>query len=88
MEIIGKEGRAELLREVAKGLDIPVDRIVPSREDLQQQAEQQAAMQQAQQQAQMQMQMQQQQAQQAAMHPPETTLDGAAVAGGHEASLF
>jgi hypothetical protein len=85
MDIIGKEGRAELLREVAKSLDMPVDRLVPSREEIQRQKEEQAAMQQAQQQMQMQAQMQQPQAPEQA---PETALDGATVAGGHEASLF
>jgi len=34
MGIIGPEGRAALLREVAKGLQMPVDDIVPSRERL------------------------------------------------------
>ena len=34
IEIIGAEGRAALLREVAKGLQMPVDDIVPSRERL------------------------------------------------------
>jgi hypothetical protein len=32
MQIIGMEGRAAILREVAKGLQMPVDDIVPSRE--------------------------------------------------------
>jgi hypothetical protein len=32
IEIIGKDGRAALLREVAKGLQMPVDEVVPSRE--------------------------------------------------------
>jgi len=32
MEIIGKEGRAAILREVAKGLQMPEDEIVPSRD--------------------------------------------------------
>ena len=32
MQIIGKDGRAALLREVAKSLQMPVDEIVPSRE--------------------------------------------------------
>jgi hypothetical protein len=32
LEIIGKEGRASILREVAKGLQMPVDDIIPSRE--------------------------------------------------------
>jgi len=32
MEIVGKEGRAAILREVAKGLQMPVDEIIPSRE--------------------------------------------------------
>lgn len=34
MEIIGPNGRAALLREVAKGLQMPVDDIIPSREKL------------------------------------------------------
>jgi hypothetical protein len=32
MEIIGRDGRAAILREVAKGLQIPEDEVVPSRE--------------------------------------------------------
>ena len=32
MEIVGKDGRAAILREIAKGLQMPVDDIVPSRE--------------------------------------------------------
>lgn len=32
MEIVGKDGRAALLREVAKSLQMPVDEIVPTRE--------------------------------------------------------
>jgi hypothetical protein len=31
-EILGKEGRAAILREVAKGLQMPTDDIIPSRE--------------------------------------------------------
>jgi hypothetical protein len=34
MQIVGIEGRAAILREVAKGLQMPVDDIVPSREKL------------------------------------------------------
>jgi hypothetical protein len=34
MSIIGKDGRAAILREIAKGLQMPVDEIVPSRERL------------------------------------------------------
>ena len=34
VEIIGKEGRAAILREVAKGLQMPVDDVVPSREEM------------------------------------------------------
>jgi hypothetical protein len=32
MQIVGKEGRSAILREVAKGLQMPVDDIIPSRE--------------------------------------------------------
>lgn len=41
MEIIGLEGRRELLREAAKSLNIPVDRVVPSLEQMQMQQMQQ-----------------------------------------------
>jgi hypothetical protein len=34
MSILGKDGRAAILREVAKGLHMPVDEIIPSREKL------------------------------------------------------
>lgn len=32
MEILGKDGRAAILREIAKGLQMPVDEVIPSRE--------------------------------------------------------
>jgi len=32
IEIVGKEGRSAILREVAKGLQMPVDEVIPSRE--------------------------------------------------------
>ena len=50
-EIVGKPGRAAILREVAKGLSMPVDEIVPSKEKLEVQEKLVAAVQ-AQQQAQ------------------------------------
>ena len=34
LEIIGKDGRAAILREIAKGLQMPAEEIVPSREKL------------------------------------------------------
>lgn len=34
MEIMGKDGRAAIIREIAKGLQMPADDIVPSREKL------------------------------------------------------
>lgn len=37
-QIMGVEGRASVLREVAKGLDIPVDKVVPSTEMLREKA--------------------------------------------------
>jgi hypothetical protein len=52
MGIIGPNGRAAILREIAKGLQMPVDEVVPSRETLafkQKAVEQQAAMQMSQQ---------------------------------------
>lgn len=61
-EIVGKPGRAAILREVAKGLSMPVDEIVPSREklEMQEKIEQQ----------------QQQQAQQQAAAPPQAGAGG------------
>jgi hypothetical protein len=53
-QIVGIPGRASILREVAKGLNMPVDDIIPSKEkleEMQREAEMQKA-QQAQQQAQ------------------------------------
>ena len=43
-EITGREGRAEVLREVARGLQLDTTRIVPPREVMEQQAAQRAAM--------------------------------------------
>jgi len=48
MQIIGADGRAAILREVAKGLQMPAEDIVPSRERLDYQARIQALAQQAQ----------------------------------------
>jgi hypothetical protein len=47
-QIVGVEGRAEVLREVAKGLDIDVNRIIPSRPKLQAMQQQNEAAAQAQ----------------------------------------
>lgn len=44
IEIVGQDGRAALLREVAKGLQMPVDDIIPSREKGSQQAKGKAQM--------------------------------------------
>ena len=52
MGIIGPEGRAAILREIAKGLQMPVDEVVPSRENMgfkKRAMEKQAAVQMAQQ---------------------------------------
>jgi hypothetical protein len=49
-EIMGREGRATILREVAKGLQMPTDDVVPSREKAQFQGRLQAAAMAAQQQ--------------------------------------
>jgi len=43
LEIIGKEGRAAILREIAKGLQMPSDDVVPSREKAEYQERTQAA---------------------------------------------
>ena len=42
LEILGKDGRAAILREIAKGLQMPVDEVIPSREKSGYQAEIQA----------------------------------------------
>ena len=47
-EIVGKPGRAAILREVAKGLSMPVDEIVPSKEKMMLQEKMDAALQQQQ----------------------------------------
>lgn len=39
-QIVGQSGRAEILREVAKGLEMDISRIVPSREELMQREQQ------------------------------------------------
>jgi len=44
IEIIGTDGRAAILREVAKGLQMPVDEVVPSREKLAYRQDAKAAM--------------------------------------------
>jgi hypothetical protein len=58
-QIVGLPGTAELLRDLAGNLNTNIDRLVPSREEVQKQQE--IAQQQQMQQQQMQMQMQQQQ---------------------------
>jgi len=68
-EIVGPLGTAELLRENAKLLDVNPDRLVPTREELQQRLQQQALLQ-------MQMQMQMQ-AEQGALPGPEQGPQGA-----------
>ena len=71
MSIIGKDGRAAILREIAKGLQMPVDEIVPSRERLSSTQRAQAA----------------QQAQQPQQQPQGATLDQAGnPAGGMSAA--
>lgn len=44
IEILGKDGRAAILREIAKGLQMPVDEVVPSREKMAFIGRQQAAL--------------------------------------------
>jgi hypothetical protein len=43
-QIVGQAGRAEILREVAKGLEMDTSRIVPSREELEARSQMQAPM--------------------------------------------
>src|SRR5690606_21220483 len=73
MEIIGPEGRAELLRAAVQKMDIPVDRIVPDRDKVLEKVRQQAMAEAQAIQAQ-QAQMQQQQAQ-ASLPAPEVAPD-------------
>jgi hypothetical protein len=80
-QIIGPLGAAELLRDMAKSLDLSVDNIVPSREELQKQLMEQAAQQQAMMQAQMQMQGAQQ------PQKPRTLLPDGSVSGGRDSNL-
>ena len=74
MQIIGLEGRGEVLRESAKGLDMNVDKVVPPMAVLKER-QAQAQMQQAQQQAQQAAQSAQQSGQQAEMN--QAKLEGA-----------
>lgn len=74
MQIIGMEGRGEVLRESAKGLDMNVDKVVPPMAVLKER-QAQAQMQQAQQQAQQAAQSAQQSGQQAEMN--QAKLEGA-----------
>lgn len=67
-EIVGPLGTAELLRENAKLLDVNPDRLVPTREELQQRLQQQVLIQQA---------MMQMQAEQGALPGPEQSPQGA-----------
>jgi hypothetical protein len=96
-QIVGIPGRAAILREVAKGLNMPVDDIIPSKEKLEiMQAEQEAQKKQEQEQ---QMQAQQQQAAQAnaprsitiqkgapGQPAPAPTFPGGAPKGGKDAN--
>ena len=70
MSIMGRDGRAAILREVAKGLQMPVDELIPSRDKLAYQTRVAAAAEQA-------------QAQQAAQQPTGAALqpDGAPKGG-------
>lgn len=72
--IIGLAGTAELLRDSAKQLDMPVDSIIPSREALQQQ--------------QLALQAQAQAGEQPANAGPRAVLPDGSVAGGREGSLM
>jgi hypothetical protein len=78
-QIVGAKGRAAILREVAKGLAMPVDNIVPTDEQIDIQTAQQAAQQQAQQQAAV-------MAQQTPNPEPAATGPGGAPSGGQGAN--
>lgn len=83
-QILGIPGVAELLRESAKTLDMNVDKILPSREALEQQMLQQ---QMAQQQLMQQQMIQQQMAQQGVDSPSELQPDGTP-AGGYDSNVM
>ena len=80
-QIVGIPGRAAILREVAKGLNMPTDDIIPSKEKLEQMQAQQEAQQQAQQQAQA------QQGQGNQQPAPAPTFPGGAPKGGQDANV-
>ena len=71
-QIVGPEGTAELMRDLASNLNTNVDRLVPSREELERKQAEQAA----QQQAMMQMQMQAQGGQPANLQEDGTPMGG------------
>ena len=85
-QIVGIPGRAAILREVAKGLNMPTDDIIPSKEKLEQMQAQQEAQQQAQAQAQAQQAQQGQPGQQPGngqqQPAPAPTFPGGAPKGG------
>ena len=83
MQIIGMDGRAYLLREIAKTLQMETDKLVPNPEVIKALQEQQAMLQAAQQAA-----MQQPQAGQGQLPAPTTTDAAGNPAGGVDANLM
>ena len=83
MQIIGMDGRAYLLREIAKTLQMETDKLVPNPDVIKALQEQQAMLQAAQQAA-----MQQQQAGQGQLPAPTTTDAAGNPAGGVDANLM
>jgi hypothetical protein len=82
-QIVGPEGRAYLLREAARGLQMDTSKIVPDQGGIEQQRIQQMAMGMAQQMVQG---MAQQQAQQPGLPAPAAELPGGMPAGGQAAN--
>ncbi len=82
-QIVGPEGRAYLLREAARGLQMDTSKIVPEQGNIEQQRIQQMAMGMAQQMVQ---EMAQQQAQQPGLPAPAAELPGGMPAGGQAAN--
>lgn len=87
-QIVGIPGVAELLRESAKQLDMPVDRVVPTREQLQQRVTQQQAIQQQAIQQQAEGAQQQAEGAQPPRGAPRAVLPDGTPAGGRDANLM
>jgi len=83
-QIVGPEGRAYLLREAARGLQMDTEKIVPNQDSMQQQKLVAMAQQMAEQMAQEMLAQQQQQPAMPAQQPPGAVMQPMAMADGGE----